>query len=126
MARRVIVFGYGAVAYALFVVAFGYTVFFLAGVLVPKGVDDGAPGPVWLALIVDSGLLLLFALQHSVMARPWFKGWWTRVVPQPAERSTYVLVSTLVMVLLMWLWRTLPHPVWSAPAGWPRVGVWTL
>jgi protein-S-isoprenylcysteine O-methyltransferase Ste14 len=126
VARRVLVFGYGAVAYALFVVAFGYTVFFLAGVVVPKGVDDGAPGPVWLAPIVDSGLLLLFALQHSVMARPWFKRWWTRVVPQPAERSTYVLASTLVMVLLMWLWRPLPHPVWSAPEGWPRVVLWTL
>jgi protein-S-isoprenylcysteine O-methyltransferase Ste14 len=125
MARRLLVFGYGAVSYALLLAAFGYTVCFLAGVAVPRGIDDGARGPVWLAVTVDAGLLLLFAVQHSVMARPWFKRQWARLVPQPVERSTYVLASTLVLVLLMCLWRPLPHPVWSV-AGWSRIALWTV
>jgi protein-S-isoprenylcysteine O-methyltransferase Ste14 len=125
MARRLLVFGYGAVSYAFFLATFGYTVCFLAGVAVPKDIDDGATGPGWLAVTVDSGLLLLFAVQHSVMARPWFKRWWTRLVPQPAERSTYVLASTLVLVILIYLWRPLPHSVWSV-AGWSRIALWTV
>jgi protein-S-isoprenylcysteine O-methyltransferase Ste14 len=126
MARRLLVLGYGVVAYGLFVAVFGYAVCFLAGVGVPKGIDDGAPVPAWLAVTADCGFLLLFALQHSVMARPWFKRWWTRLVPPVAERSTYVVASSLVLGLLMWLWRPLPDPVWSMPAGWPRIVLWVL
>lgn len=124
--RRVLVLGYGAVAYGLFVAAFGYMICFLAGVVVAKGIDDGAAGPAWLAVTLDSGLLLLFAVQHSVMARPWFKRRWTRVVPPAVERSTYVLASTLVLVLLMAAWRPLPPVVWSVPAGWARIALWAL
>jgi len=126
MARRVLVLGYGALAYLGFVAVLLYTIGFLAGVGVPKGVDDGPVGPEWLALLVNGALLGLFAVQHSVMARPWFKRWWTRIVPAPIERSTFVWASNLVVVLLLWLWRPLPEPVWSVSTGWARTLLWTL
>jgi protein-S-isoprenylcysteine O-methyltransferase Ste14 len=126
MVRRALVVGYGVMAYVIFLASLGYTVGFLAGVAVPKGVDDGTVGPVWLALVVNLALLSLFAVQHSVMARPWFKRWWTRLIPAPIERSTYVLASSLVVALLLWQWRPLPDQVWSVPAGWARALLWTL
>jgi protein-S-isoprenylcysteine O-methyltransferase Ste14 len=132
MIRRTLVLAYGAVAYALFVVAFLYTIGFLAGAGVPKGVDDGATGttgtagPAWRAVLVDLALLTLFAVQHSVMARPGFKRRWTRVVAPSIERSTYVLVATAVVALLLWQWRPLPEPVWSVGPGWARATLWTL
>ena len=86
MVRKAFVLGYGAVAYLAFVAALLYTIGFLAGVGVPKDVDDGAAGPAGRALVVDAALLTFFAAQHSVMARPWFKRWWTRFVP-PAIRE---------------------------------------
>lgn len=125
MGKRVLTLGYGVIAYLAFLAVFTYTIGFLAGVGVPKGVDDGASGPVWLAVLVDAGLLGLFAVQHSVMARPWFKRWWTRVVPSAIERSTYVLAASLVIVVLLWQWRPLPDTVWSAE-GWLRALLWTL
>ena len=126
MIRRLLAVGYGAVAYLLFLATFGYTVGFLAGAGVPKDIDDGPAGPAWMALAVDGALLGLFAVQHSVMARPWFKRAWTRVVPAAVERSTYVLVSSLLILLLMWQWRPLPTQVWSVETGWLRAGLWTL
>jgi protein-S-isoprenylcysteine O-methyltransferase Ste14 len=123
---RLLAVTYGLVAYVLFLATFGYTVGFLAGVGVPKGIDDGPAGPAWLALAVDAALLGLFAVAHSVMARPWFKRAWTRVVPATVERSTYVLVSTLLILLLEWQWRPLPTAVWSVDTGWLRVGLWAL
>src|SRR5687768_8668873 len=113
MVRRALVLAYGAVAYVLFLATLLYTIGFLAGLGVPKGVDDGAPGPAWLAVLVNAGLLTLFAVQHSVMARPAFKRWWTRLVPAVIERSTYVLAATAVVALLLWQWRPLPEQVWS-------------
>ncbi|SHN43396.1 methanethiol S-methyltransferase [Cryptosporangium aurantiacum] len=124
MVRRVLVAGYGAAAYVFFLVTFLYTIGFLAGVGVPKDVDDGPSGPAWLALLVDTGLLTLFAVQHSVMARPWFKRWWTRWVAPPIERSTYVLAATLAVAALLWLWRPLPETIWSVPDGWLRWLFW--
>ncbi|GAA3399035.1 methanethiol S-methyltransferase [Cryptosporangium minutisporangium] len=124
MLRRVLVAGYGAVAYVFFLVTFLYTIGFLARVAVPKDVDDGPTGPVWLALLVDTALLTLFAVQHSVMARPWFKRWWTRWVAPSIERSTYVLAASLAVAALLWLWRPLPATVWSVPDGWLRWVVW--
>src|SRR5262245_62758077 len=88
--RRLVEFlvvAYGSFAYLWFLGVFAYTVGFLANVGVPKGVDDGPAGPAWLAVVVDAGLLGIFAVQHSVMARPWFKRWWTRFVPPAMERS---------------------------------------
>jgi protein-S-isoprenylcysteine O-methyltransferase Ste14 len=126
MVRRIAVFGYGVVAYVAFLAVFTYTIGFLANVGVPKGIDDGASGPVWLAVLVDAGLLGLFAVQHSVMARPWFKRWWTRVVPAAIERSTFVLTASAAVALLLWQWRPLPDAVWSVSVGWLRGLLWTL
>ena len=124
MLRRVSVLAYGVVAYALFLGVLLYTIGFLAGVGVPKDVDDGPAGPSWRAVLVDVLLLGVFAVQHSVMARPWFKRWWTRIVPAAIERSTYVLAASLVVALLLWQWRPLPDQVWSVEATWGRVLLW--
>jgi protein-S-isoprenylcysteine O-methyltransferase Ste14 len=124
--RRIPALAYGAAAYALFLATLLYTIGFLAGVGVPKGVDDGVVGPAWLALLVDAGLLTVFAVQHSVMARPAFKRRWTRVVPPVVERSTYVLAATATVALLLWQWRPLPEQVWSVGPAWARAALWTL
>jgi methanethiol S-methyltransferase len=126
MARRFLVVAYGAVAYLIFLGAFAYLIGFLANAVVPKGIDDGAATPAWLAVGVDAALLALFALQHSVMARPWFKRWWTRLVPAAVERSTYVVGIGLVVGLLAWLWRPLPAEVWSVETAWLRAGLWIV
>ncbi|MGU3668401.1 methanethiol S-methyltransferase [Methylobacterium sp. A49B] len=104
---------YAVFCYAVFLLAFLYAVGFLGRAFVPKTVDDGPIGHSGLAVIVDVALLAIFALQHSVMARPRFKAWWTRIVPKPIERSTYVLLASLALLLLFWQWRPLPTIVWS-------------
>jgi len=124
MLRRASALAYGVVAYALFLGVLLYTIGFLAGVGVPKDVDDGPAGPAWRAVLIDLVLLGVFAVQHSVMARPWFKRWWTRAVPVAIERSTYVLAASLVVALLLWQWRPLPDQVWSVEATWARVPLW--
>lgn len=129
--RRILVVGYGTVAYVLFLVVFLATIGFLAGVGVPGvgavgGIDDGVAGPAAVAVLVDLGLLTLFALQHSVMARPWFKRRWTRVIGPAIERSTYVLAASLAVALLLWQWRPLPATVWSVEAVWARALLWML
>jgi protein-S-isoprenylcysteine O-methyltransferase Ste14 len=126
MIRKALVLVYGATAYLAFLAALLYTIGFLANVAVPTGIDDGVAGPAWRALVVDAALLTLFAAQHSVMARPWFKRWWTRFVPTAVERSTYVLASTAVLVLLLWQWQPLPATVWSVGPDWARAVLWTL
>jgi protein-S-isoprenylcysteine O-methyltransferase Ste14 len=116
--------GYGAFAYAAFVAVSGYLILFLAGAGVPKAIDDGPSGPAWLAVLVDGLLLAAFAVQHSVMARPWFKRAWTRFVAPAIERSTYVLLASAVLALLAWQWRPLPATVWSVDPGWARTTLW--
>lgn len=114
---------YGGVSYAAFLVTFLYAMAFVAGMGVPKHIDNGVGAPLLTALAIDIGLLSLFAVQHSGMARPAFKRWWTRFVPQPIERSTFVLVSSLVLLLLFWHWRPLPQVVWQVSHGLPE---WSL
>jgi protein-S-isoprenylcysteine O-methyltransferase Ste14 len=123
---RLLAFAYGVFCYLLFLVSFLYAIGFAANVVVPKGIDDGAIESVTLAAMVDLGLLSLFAIQHSVMARPAFKQWWVRYVAPPIERSTYVLFSSLVLLLLFWLWRPLPESVWHVTHPLAAGALWAV
>ena len=109
----IVALAYGAAAYAVFLGTFLYAIAFVAGLVVPKTIDSGPIGPVGEALVVDVLLMSLFAIQHSVMARKPFKRWLTQFVPASIERSTYVLLASLALVLLFWQWRPIPTIVWQ-------------
>jgi len=126
MTRRLAFFLYGLVAYAVFFATFLYLIGFVGDLLVPKSINDGPATPLPRAILIDVLLIALFGVQHSVMARPWFKTRWTRLVPKPIERSTFVLVASLMLVLLVWQWRPIPGAVWEAQAQALRAILWGL
>ncbi len=111
--RRFGALAYGVSCYAIFFVTFLYLIGFVGGFVVPKTIDSGPAGSLAFALVVNGALLALFGLQHSVMARPGFKRWFTRVVPPAIERSTYVLASTVVLIALMAFWQPLPQTLFA-------------
>jgi protein-S-isoprenylcysteine O-methyltransferase Ste14 len=117
--KRTFIFLYGIASYLVFFATFLYAVGFIGNFGVPKTLDSPRETPLGTALTIDLGLLALFAVQHSVMARPAFKRWWTRIVPESAERSTYVLFSSLALVALFVWWQPLGGAIWqvSSPAG---------
>lgn len=116
---------YGAVAYVVFLASFLYAIAWLGGFLVPKTIDSGAPSPLIEAIVINVLLLSAFAIQHSVMARPAFKRWWTQYVPAPVERSTYVLAASLLLFAICFGWRAMPGTVWHAQ-GAAAIALWAL
>lgn len=110
---RIVAFLYGVIAYVFFFVTFLYAIGFVEGLVVPTTIDTGLAAPTLRALIINLILMSIFAIQHSVMARPQFKRWWTQFVPASVERTTYVLFATLALALLLWQWRPMPQVVWQ-------------
>jgi protein-S-isoprenylcysteine O-methyltransferase Ste14 len=124
---RLAALGYGLIVYVSFLATLLFAIGFVGDVVVPKTIDGGASLPPLLSVVVDLLLLGIFAVQHSVMARRSFKRWWTRIVPQPVERSTYVLAATLALALVLWQWRPIAEPViWRVTSAAATYALWAL
>jgi len=123
---RLLALVYGVVAYLAFLAVFAACVAFVANLGFVRGIDGGEPGAVMVSVAIDFGLVALFGVPHSVMARDWFKRGLVRVVPRAAERSTYVLVASATLGLLLWQWRPAPTTVWSVDASTVRAALWGL
>ncbi len=126
MTKRALFFAYGLTAYIIFLGTFLYAIAFVGGFFVPTRLDGVPRGPLAQSLAIDAGLLAIFAVQHSVMARRWFKERWTRIVPVPIERSTYVLFASVALGFLLWQWRPLGGVVWSVQQPAARIAIWIL
>jgi protein-S-isoprenylcysteine O-methyltransferase Ste14 len=128
MFARLLILFYAIVSYAVFLVSFLYGLGFVGNYLVPKSIDVGGRTNLSEAIVVDLLLVGLFATQHSMMARPAFKQWWANILPVACQRSTYVLLSSLILLLLFWQWRPIPIPIWQIGgiAGWLLTGIYWL
>ena len=124
--KRLLIFLYGLASYLVFFATFLYAIGFIGNFGVPKAIDSPPQVPFGTALLTNLGLLLLFAVQHSVMARPAFKRWWTRVIPVEAERSTYVLLSSLALIALFAWWQPMGGVVWDVESPVGRAVLWGL
>ncbi len=126
MLKRLLFFAYGVASYLIFLATFTYAIAFVGGFLVPTRLDGPSTGSLAEALAIDVLLLAVFAVQHSVMARRWFKERWTEIIPWTIERSTYVLCASLALLLLFWQWRPIGVPIWTVEHPTARAGLWTL
>jgi protein-S-isoprenylcysteine O-methyltransferase Ste14 len=119
--KKTIFFLYGVISYVIFFATFCYAVGFVSTLFVPKHIDSVPQNSLGYALLVNAGLLFVFALQHSIMARPAFKKWWTKFVPQTIERSTYVLLASLCLLLLFWKWEPMGGTIWTVKSETARI-----
>jgi methanethiol S-methyltransferase len=126
MRKHLVFMLYGIVCYVIFLGTFLYAIGFVGGFLTPTQLDSPARAPLTSAIAVDAGLLALFALQHSLMARKWFKERWTQIIPWAIERSTFVLCASLALLLLFWQWRPIGILLWSIDGAQARLAIWTL
>ena len=127
MIKRILFFGYGLAAYLVFLGTFLYAIAFVGGCpILPSRLDGPLTGSLGAAIAIDCGLLAIFAVQHSVMARRWFKERWTRIIPWTIERSTYVLAASLALLLLFWQWRPIGIEIWTVEQPAARALLWTL
>ena len=126
MPKRLLFFAYGVASYLIFLATFLYAIAFVGGFFVPSRLDGALQTSLPRALAINCLLLTIFAVQHSVMARPWFKERWTQIVPWTIERSTYVLFASLALLLLFWQWQPIGIQVWSVENVTARAALWTL
>ncbi len=122
--KKLAILVYGVVGYAVFFSTFLYLIGFVAGAVVPRTIDSGPLATTPLDWILNIGFLVLFGVQHTIMARHRFKAWWTRIIPAAAERTTFVLVTCAILGLMFWQWRALPGVVWSVQTEWLRYAIY--
>lgn len=124
--KKIVFLLYGVISYVVFFATFCYSIGFVTGFIVPKNINSIPDSPLGSAFLINAGLLSLFALQHSIMARPAFKRWWTNFVPEPIERSTYVLLSSLCLLLLFWFWQPMGGIIWHTESEVAQIALQSL